>query len=109
MGRWFGLSGETRRPLHSFAAHVEHAAVTILNRWKVAIENRQGKQLQSPKFMNYLVINWFVVYYEKYCQWVSYQWAAEEPLGHTAAIITDVLENAETNHVVSAVQKQALV
>ncbi|CAB4280460.1 unnamed protein product [Prunus armeniaca] len=55
------------------------------------------------------VINWFVVYYEKYCQWVSYQWAAEEPLGHAAAIITDVLENAETNHVISAVQKQALV
>ncbi|PQM43171.1 diacylglycerol kinase 1 [Prunus yedoensis var. nudiflora] len=38
-----------------------------------------------------------------------YQWAAEEPLGHAAAIITDVLENAETNHVISAVQKQALV
>ncbi|PQQ20471.1 diacylglycerol kinase 1 [Prunus yedoensis var. nudiflora] len=34
--------------------------------------------------------------------------AAEEPLGH-AAIITDVLENAETNHVISAVQKRALL
>ncbi|CAL2250328.1 unnamed protein product [Prunus armeniaca] len=33
---------------------------------------------------------------------------AEEPLGHAAAIITDVLENAETNHVISAVQKRAL-
>ncbi|KAI5354358.1 hypothetical protein L3X38_007253 [Prunus dulcis] len=32
--------------------------------------------------------------------------AAEEPLGHAAAIITDVLENAETNHVISTVQKK---
>ncbi|XP_010678411.2 diacylglycerol kinase 1 [Beta vulgaris subsp. vulgaris] len=31
---------------------IEHAAVTILDRWKVAILNQQGKQLQPPKFMN---------------------------------------------------------
>ncbi|KAK1306428.1 Diacylglycerol kinase 1 [Acorus calamus] len=35
--------------------------------------------------------------------------AAEEPLGHAAAIITDVLENAETNHVITAAQKRALL
>ncbi|KAI0525152.1 hypothetical protein KFK09_004544 [Dendrobium nobile] len=35
--------------------------------------------------------------------------AAEEPLGHAAAIITDVLENAETNHVITASQKRALL
>lgn len=35
--------------------------------------------------------------------------AAEEPLGHAAAIITDVLENAETNHVINALQKRALL
>ncbi|CAL9028162.1 unnamed protein product, partial [Prunus brigantina] len=35
--------------------------------------------------------------------------ADEEPLGHAAAIITDVVENAETNHVISAVQKRALI
>ncbi|PKA53674.1 Diacylglycerol kinase 1 [Apostasia shenzhenica] len=35
--------------------------------------------------------------------------AAEEPLGHAAAIITDVLENAETNHIISASQKRALL
>ncbi|KAL2254082.1 diacylglycerol kinase 1 [Sesamum indicum] len=35
--------------------------------------------------------------------------AAEEPLGHAAAIITDVLENAETNHVINASQKRALL
>ncbi|KAF2311217.1 hypothetical protein GH714_020979 [Hevea brasiliensis] len=35
--------------------------------------------------------------------------AAEEPLGHAAAIITDVLENAETNHVINASQKKALL
>ncbi|GAV57506.1 LOW QUALITY PROTEIN: C1_1 domain-containing protein/DAGK_acc domain-containing protein/DAGK_cat domain-containing protein, partial [Cephalotus follicularis] len=32
--------------------HIEHAAVTILDRWKVSIVNQQGKQLQPPKFMN---------------------------------------------------------
>lgn len=35
--------------------------------------------------------------------------ASEEPLGHAAAIITDVLENAETNHVINASQKRALL
>ena len=34
---------------------------------------------------------------------------AEEPLGHAAAIITDVLENAETNRVITASQKRALL
>ncbi|CAI0560376.1 unnamed protein product [Linum tenue] len=35
--------------------------------------------------------------------------AAEEPLGHAAAIIADVLENAETDHVINASQKRALL
>ncbi|XP_077211419.1 diacylglycerol kinase 1-like [Tasmannia lanceolata] len=35
--------------------------------------------------------------------------AVEEPLGHAAAIITDVLENAETNHIITASQKRALL
>lgn len=35
--------------------------------------------------------------------------AAEEPLGHAASIIADVLENAETNHVINASQKRALL
>ncbi|KAL1810206.1 hypothetical protein DCAR_0729876 [Daucus carota subsp. sativus] len=35
--------------------------------------------------------------------------AVEEPLGHAAAIIADVLENAETNHVITAAQKRALL
>ncbi|KAI4319161.1 hypothetical protein MLD38_032794 [Melastoma candidum] len=34
---------------------------------------------------------------------------SEEPLGHAASIITDVLENAETNHVISSSQKRALL
>ncbi|GAB4845411.1 Diacylglycerol kinase [Ancistrocladus abbreviatus] len=34
---------------------------------------------------------------------------AEEPLGHAAAIVTDVLENAESSHIINAVQKRALV
>lgn len=32
--------------------HIEQAAVTILDRWKVSVLNRQGKLLQPPKFMN---------------------------------------------------------
>ncbi|CAB4319138.1 unnamed protein product [Prunus armeniaca] len=35
--------------------------------------------------------------------------ADKEPLGHAAAIVTDVVENAETNHVISVVQKRALL
>lgn len=35
--------------------------------------------------------------------------AAEEPLGHAAAIIADVLETAETNLVINAAQKRALL
>lgn len=35
--------------------------------------------------------------------------AGEEPLCHAAAIITDVLENAETNKVITALQKRALL
>ncbi|KAG6383173.1 hypothetical protein SASPL_157081 [Salvia splendens] len=31
---------------------IEHAAVTVLDRWKVLISKQQGKPLQSPKFMN---------------------------------------------------------
>ncbi|KAK6128156.1 hypothetical protein DH2020_038109 [Rehmannia glutinosa] len=31
---------------------IEHAAVTILDRWKISISNQQGKPLQSPMFMN---------------------------------------------------------
>lgn len=33
----------------------------------------------------------------------------EESLGHAAAIINDVLESAETNHVINASQKRALL
>jgi len=35
--------------------------------------------------------------------------ASEEPLGHAAAIVTDVLEDAESNHVINAAQKRALL
>ncbi|KAI5329488.1 hypothetical protein L3X38_028885 [Prunus dulcis] len=73
--------------------HIERAAVTILDRWKVAIVNQQRGSSSNCQ-----------VY-----ELSRYQWAAEKPLGHAAAIITDVLENAETNHVISAVQKQAIV
>lgn len=34
---------------------------------------------------------------------------AEGPLGHAAGIVADVLENAETNLVINASQKRALL
>lgn len=50
---WGGGLGSFERQggLCTLFHHIEHAAVTILDRWKVAIVN-QGKQLQSHKFMN---------------------------------------------------------
>ncbi|KAH6755830.1 diacylglycerol kinase1 [Perilla frutescens var. hirtella] len=35
--------------------------------------------------------------------------AGEEPLSHAAAIVADVLENAETNHIINASQKRTLL
>ena len=35
--------------------------------------------------------------------------SGEEPLGHAAAIVADVLANAETNHVINASQKRVLL
>ncbi|KAK8287737.1 hypothetical protein V6Z11_D07G077400 [Gossypium hirsutum] len=51
---WGGGLGAVERQggLCMVLQQIEHAAVTILDRWKVAILNQQGKQLQSPKFMN---------------------------------------------------------
>ncbi|KAK6261709.1 hypothetical protein QUC31_007525 [Theobroma cacao] len=51
---WGGGLGSVERQggLCTVLQHIEHAAVTILDRWKVAILNQQGKQLQSPKFIN---------------------------------------------------------
>lgn len=50
---WGGGLGAIERQggLYSVLNHIDHAAVTILDRWKVAILS-QGKQLQPPKFMN---------------------------------------------------------
>ncbi|KAK7330306.1 hypothetical protein VNO77_24496 [Canavalia gladiata] len=52
---WGGGLGPVERQggLSTFLHHIEHAAVTVLDRWKVTISNPQGKQqLQPPKFMN---------------------------------------------------------
>ena len=35
--------------------------------------------------------------------------AIEEPLGHAAAMITDVLEHAESSRVITASQKKSLL
>jgi diacylglycerol kinase (ATP) len=50
---WGGGLGSVERQggLCTVLHHIDHAAVTILDRWKITI-NQQGKQLQSPKFMN---------------------------------------------------------
>ncbi|KAK8537613.1 hypothetical protein V6N13_096573 [Hibiscus sabdariffa] len=51
---WGGGLGSVERQggLCTVLRDIEHAAVTILDRWKVTVLNQQGKQLQSPKFMN---------------------------------------------------------
>ncbi|KAE9602206.1 hypothetical protein Lal_00049984 [Lupinus albus] len=52
---WGGGLGPVERQggLSTFLNHIEHAAVTILDRWKVSISNPQGKQqLRPPMFMN---------------------------------------------------------
>lgn len=51
---WGGGLGSVERQggLCTVLHHIEHAAVTILDRWKVAILNKQGKQLQPQKCMN---------------------------------------------------------
>ncbi|KAJ4841429.1 Diacylglycerol kinase [Turnera subulata] len=55
---WGGGLGTLERQggLCTLLNHIEHSAVTILDRWKVSIVKRPGKQLQPPKYMNnYLV------------------------------------------------------
>nr|DAD31426.1 TPA_asm: hypothetical protein HUJ06_010277 [Nelumbo nucifera] len=51
---WGGGLGSVERQggLCTVLRHIEHAAVTILDRWKIAMGDQQGKQLQPPKYMN---------------------------------------------------------
>jgi len=51
---WGGGLGviEKRGGLFSVLQDVEHAAVTVLDRWKIAIKDKQGKLMAPPKFMN---------------------------------------------------------
>lgn len=51
---WGGGLGSVERQggLCTLLEHIEHAAVTILDRWKVTISSQQGKLLHSHKFMN---------------------------------------------------------
>lgn len=51
---WGGGLGSIERQggLYTALNHIEHAAVTILDRWKITIENMQSKLSQPPKFMN---------------------------------------------------------
>ncbi|KAM3254588.1 hypothetical protein ACQJBY_048214 [Aegilops geniculata] len=51
---WGGGLGvvEKRGGLFSVLKDVEHAAVTVLDRWKITIKDNQGKLMCSPKFMN---------------------------------------------------------
>ncbi|WOK99666.1 diacylglycerol kinase 1 [Canna indica] len=43
--------------LYKILHHIEHAAVTLLDRWKITIENVHAKLIQPPRFMdNYLGI-----------------------------------------------------
>ncbi|KAF2596394.1 hypothetical protein F2Q68_00007165 [Brassica cretica] len=45
-------SFERQGGLSTVLQNIEHAEVTVLDRWKVSILNEQGKQLQPPKYMN---------------------------------------------------------
>uniref|UniRef100_A0A804LQW9 diacylglycerol kinase (ATP) n=1 Tax=Zea mays TaxID=4577 RepID=A0A804LQW9_MAIZE len=51
---WGGGLGviEKRGGLFSVLQDVEHAAVTVLDRWKITIKDNQGKLMRPPKFMN---------------------------------------------------------
>jgi len=51
---WGGGLGSLERQggLYTVLHDIENSAVTILDRWKVAILNHQGKQIEPPKFMN---------------------------------------------------------
>lgn len=51
---WGGGLGSVERQggLCTMLQDIEHAAVTILDRWKISITNQKGKQLRAPKFMN---------------------------------------------------------
>ncbi|KAG2630208.1 hypothetical protein PVAP13_3KG497800 [Panicum virgatum] len=51
---WGGGLGviEKRGGLFSVLQDVEHAAVTVLDRWKITIKDKQGKLMAPPKFMN---------------------------------------------------------
>ncbi|KAK9075478.1 hypothetical protein SSX86_003802 [Deinandra increscens subsp. villosa] len=51
---WGGGLGTVERHggLCTMLQDIEHAAVTILDRWKISITNQKGKQLRAPKFMN---------------------------------------------------------
>nr|XP_043618316.1 diacylglycerol kinase 1-like [Erigeron canadensis] len=45
-------SVEKQGGLCTMLQHMEHAAVTVLDRWKISIVNHRGRPLRSPKFMN---------------------------------------------------------
>lgn len=45
-------SVERQGGLCTLLDHIEHAAVTILDRWKVSFSSQHRKPLNSPKFMN---------------------------------------------------------
>lgn len=51
---WGGGLGSVERQggLSTVLQNIEHAAVTVLDRWKLSILNQQGKQLLPPKYMN---------------------------------------------------------
>nr|XP_043607057.1 diacylglycerol kinase 1-like [Erigeron canadensis]XP_043607058.1 diacylglycerol kinase 1-like [Erigeron canadensis] len=51
---WGGGLGSVEKHggLCTMLQDIDHAAVTILDRWKISITNQKGKELRAPKFMN---------------------------------------------------------
>jgi Diacylglycerol kinase catalytic domain len=65
-----GLGSVTRRGgLLSLLQHVDYAAVTVLDRWRVNIKTTQTKAVSSTKFLNnylgrcYVVLVWYLFFY----------------------------------------------
>nr|KAJ0196338.1 hypothetical protein LSAT_V11C700374930 [Lactuca sativa] len=51
---WGGGLGSVEKQggLCMMMQHMEHASVTVLDRWKISIANHRGRPLRAPKFMN---------------------------------------------------------
>lgn len=71
---WGGGLGAVERKggLCTLLHHIEHAAVTILDRWKISIEDQQAKNDPHTKFMNNYLGNLSYIFICMYFFFCSY-------------------------------------